>query len=113
MDNIFIDPIVINLEEFESILSGYQSGDIEITPVLQVWSNCISENFKATGFLSVSGICDRDLWVASYSSESMWKDDIEYEKAKFLELIHLSLAHSFEKITTNGGKVTVADVLIK
>lgn len=113
MNNIVSNPIFITLEEFENVVLKCRLQKISITPVLQIWDETFFDYYKATGYLIVSGICERDFWVASYSSEGLKQENIDYEKAKFLELIDLSILEPLVEKGMLDKMPTIADVIVR
>lgn len=113
MNNLYSDPIFITLEEFEKIISDCCCKELLITPVLQLWNDIVIGNYKATGYLIVSGVCKRDFLVVSYISEGVKQENIDYEKSKFLELINLSLVEPLVKKGIIEKDIAIADIVVK
>lgn len=113
MNKLKSEPIYISLEEFEKILSTCYFEKLFITPVLQIWNNITIGNYRATGYLIVSGICEREFLVASYVSEGTKQENIDYEKDKFSELINLSLVEPLIKKDTICKNIVLEEVIVK
>lgn len=116
MINLVPEPIVISLEEFEKVIidsSLLKDKVLSITPVLQVWDDTISGYYRATGYLVVAGVFERDFWVASYSSEGVRWENADYEQDKFLELIELSFVEPLVKRGWRDKDIVISDVILK
>lgn len=113
MNKLDSEPIYIALEDIEKILQGCCFKDLLITPVLQIWDDIAIGNYKATGYLIVAGICQRDFLVASYISEGIIQEKVDCEKAKFLELINLSFIEPLVEKGVIDKNVVVKDVIVK
>ena len=113
MKKLDCDPIFITLEEFEKIILECRFERLSITPILQAWNDIVIGNYKATGYLVVSGVSERDFYVAPYVSEGVIHENIDYEKAKFLELINLSLVEPLIKKGITDNNIIIADVIVK